>query len=167
MSKAAACMVLASVVAFAPALHADATVLTADKVLVEKAARRLTLLRAGVSLKTYRIALGTHPIGPKETQADGRTPEGAYVVDGRKADSGYHRALHISYPNAHDRSRAAALRASPGGDIMIHGAKNGMGWLGSLHRAIDWTQGCIAVTDEEIEEIWSAVPNGTPVEILP
>jgi murein L,D-transpeptidase YafK len=159
-------MALALVVASA-ALYADITVPTADKVLVEKAARRLTLLRGGVSLKTYRIALGTYPIGPKETAGDGRTPEGAYVVDARKADSGYHRALHISYPNARDKSRAAALRASPGGDIMIHGVKNGMGWLGSLHRAIDWTQGCIAVTNDEIEEIWSAVPNGTPVEIKP
>ncbi len=139
----------------------------ADRVLVEKAKRQLTLYSKGKEIKTYKIALGRNPVGPKTRQGDGRTPEGMYVVDGRKAKSAFHRALHISYPNAADRARARSLGVSPGGNIMIHGIKNGFGWMGAQHRSSDWTEGCIAVTDEEIEEIWRTVPNGTVVEIVP
>jgi murein L,D-transpeptidase YafK len=89
------------------------------------------------------------------------------VIDSRNAESHYHRALHVSYPNADDRQRAARLGVSPGGAIMIHGLPNGMGLLGASHRLYDWTLGCVAVTDDEIDEIWSLVPVGTPVEIRP
>ena len=148
-------------------LHPLPPNVTADRVLVEKAARRLTLLRNGTSLKTYRVALGRAPVGPKEFEGDQRTPEGSYRIDFHKPDSDYHLALHISYPEQHDIERAAAEGLSAGSDIMIHGLPNGRGWIGRFHRRSDWTAGCIAVTDAEIEEIWRAVPDGTPIEIRP
>jgi murein L,D-transpeptidase YafK len=139
----------------------------ADQIVVEKAARRLTLIRAGAPLKVYCVALGRAPVGAKEQEGDQRTPEGSYVIDFHKKDSDFHRALHISYPSDQDVERAVARGVSPGGDIMIHGLPNGSGWVGALHRRTDWTAGCIAVTDSEIEEIWRAVPDGTPIEIRP
>ncbi|PKN12230.1 MAG: peptidase [Deltaproteobacteria bacterium HGW-Deltaproteobacteria-4] len=139
----------------------------ADKILIEKKDRRLTLIAKGKVLKTYQIALGGNPIGPKERQGDNKTPEGTYVIDSRNRDSRYYLSLHISYPNEKDKKRAKQLGVSPGGDIMIHGIKNGFSWVGDLHTGVDWTKGCIAVTDEEIEEIDRLVPNGTIVEIRP
>ena len=139
----------------------------ADKILIEKKERRLTLISKGKALKTYKIALGGNPNGPKERQGDNKTPEGTYVIDSRNRDSRYHLSLHVSYPNEKDKKRAKELDVSPGGDIMIHGIKNGFSWVGSSHAEIDWTKGCIAVTDEEIEEIDRLVPNGTIVEIRP
>jgi len=139
----------------------------ADKVLIEKNERRLTLLSEGEVIKTYKIALGGNPVGPKERQGDNKTPEGTYIIDSRNRDSGYHLSLHISYPNEKDKMRAKELGVSPGGDIMIHGIKNGLSWVGASHAEVDWTKGCIAVADEEIEEIDKLVPNGTIVEIRP
>ena len=138
-----------------------------DRILIEKSARRLMLISQGEVLKSYKIALGGNPIGPKERQGDNKTPEGTYVIDGRNKDSRYHLSLRISYPNERDKKRAKELGASPGGDIMIHGIKNGLSWVGDAHAGIDWTKGCIAVTDEEIEEIDKLAPNGTIVEIRP
>jgi murein L,D-transpeptidase YafK len=125
------------------------------------------LFSKGDVLKTYRIALGGNPEGPKERQGDNKTPEGIYFIDARNRDSQYHLSLHISYPNEHDKQRAKELGVSPGGDIMIHGIKNGFSWVGDAHAETDWTKGCIAVTDGEIEEIEKLVPNGTIVEIRP
>ena len=139
----------------------------ADKVLIEKKARRLTLFSNGEVIKSYKIALGGDPVGPKERQGDNKTPEGFYTIDSRNRDSDYHLSLRISYPNENDKMRAKALGVSPGGDIMIHGIKNGFAWVGGLHARLDWTQGCIAVTDKEIEEIDRLVPDGTTVEIRP
>ena len=139
----------------------------ANKVLVLKSERKLMLLDHERVLKTYRISLGGDPVGPKTRQGDHRTPEGLYVIDRRNARSQFHRALHISYPNAQDRARARRLGVSPGGDIYVHGLPNGQGWIGAAHTLHDWTDGCIAVTNEEIEEIWRAVPDGTPIEIRP
>jgi murein L,D-transpeptidase YafK len=139
----------------------------ADRIVVEKAARTLTLFRGTTPLKVYRIALGSEPLGPKREEGDHRTPEGFYTIDRRKADSDFHLALHISYPNQEDVAWAAARGVSAGSDIMIHGLPNGSNWIGTLHRRKDWTDGCIAVTDEEIEEIWRAVPDGTTVQIRP
>jgi len=138
-----------------------------DRILIEKNARRLMLISQGEVLKSYKIALGGNPIGPKERQGDSKTPEGTYVIDGRNEDSRFHLSLHISYPNERDKKRAKELGVSPGGDIMIHGIKNGFSWVGDAHTAVDWTKGCIAVTDEEIEEISKVAPNGTVVEIRP
>lgn len=139
----------------------------ADRVMVEKSARRLTLLQQGVILKKYYIALGRSPIGHKRREGDGRTPEGLYRVDSRKLDSAFHLALHISYPNSRDMDAARKKGINPGGAIMIHGLRNGLGWVGRLHRVVDWTAGCIALTDWEMEELWRAVPDGTPIEIRP
>jgi len=138
-----------------------------DKILIEKKERRLTLILRGEALKTYKIALGGNPEGPKERQGDNKTPEGTYVIDSRNKGSRYHLSLHISYPNEKDKKRAKELGVSPGGDIMIHGIKNGFSWAGDSHAEVDWTKGCIAVTDEEIEEIEKLAPNGTIVEIRP
>jgi tetratricopeptide (TPR) repeat protein len=139
----------------------------ADRILIEKKERRLTLFSKGKVLKAYQIALGGNPNGPKERQGDNKTPEGTYVIDSRNRNSRYHLSLHISYPNEKDKKRAKELGVSPGGDIMIHGIKNGLSWVGDMHTEVDWTKGCIAVTDEEIEEIDSVVPRGTIVEIKP
>lgn len=142
--------------------------LKADKILVLKSARKLQLLKNGVVLKTYPIALGGHPLGPKRVLGDGKTPEGVYTIDGRQPHSHYHLALHISYPNAADRARAAAGDRDPGGDIEIHGLP---GWyegpLDPVHFDKDWTNGCVSVGDRAIEEIYAAVDIGTPIEIRP
>ncbi len=138
-----------------------------NKILIEKKERRLTLISKDKVLKSYKIALGGNPNGPKEKLGDNKTPEGTYIIDSKIRDSRYHLSLHISYPNEKDKRRAKELGVSPGGDIMIHGLKNGFSWIGDLHRDYDWTKGCIAVTDEEIEEIARLVPNGTIVEIKP
>jgi len=139
----------------------------ADRIIVQKKARIMELMHAGQVLKTYKIALGGEPLGAKTMQGDHRTPEDDYVINSRNAHSQFHRSLHISYPNAADRERARKLGVGPGGDIYIHGLPNGYGFIGAAHRARDWTDGCIAVTDQEIEEIWKLVENGTAVEIRP
>ena len=145
-------------------LPADAA---ADRVVVEKAARRLMLMQGDRILKSYGVSLGGAPEGHKRQEGDERTPEGSYLLDSRKEDSIAHLALHVSYPDSADVRQAAEREVSPGGRIMVHGIVNGLGWLGRLHRLYDWTDGCIAVTNPEIEEIWRAVPVGTPIEIRP
>lgn len=137
----------------------------ADAVLVDKSDRKLVLLRDGKPIREYRISLGANPEGHKTQEGDERTPEGDYVIDWRNADSIAHLSLHISYPNRNDHEQAKARGVDPGGNIMIHGLLNGWGWLGRVHRRWDWTNGCIAVTDAEVREIWSLVPDGTPIEI--
>jgi murein L,D-transpeptidase YafK len=139
----------------------------ADRIVVAKAAREMVLLANGQVLKTYQVALGRNPVGPKEMEGDRKTPEGTYVIDFRNPKSAYHRALHISYPSPDDLRRASENGVSPGGDIMIHGLRKGAEWAGADHRYFDWTKGCIAVTNEEIEEIWRVVLDGTPIEIRP
>lgn len=139
----------------------------ADKVLVLKSKRTMTLLGKGSVLKTYKVALGKQPVGKKYCAGDKRTPEGEYVIDSRKADSRFHLALHVSYPNETDLQTSENLDVSPGGDIMIHGLPNGYEDVDEFHRITDWTDGCIAVTNEEMEEIWMLVPDGTPIEIKP
>ncbi len=141
--------------------------LQADYIIVEKSKRRLTLLHQGQVLKYYRISLGRDPVGPKIREGDDRTPEGLYHIDYRLRDSAYHLALHISYPGPADLERARRLGVDPGGDIMIHGIGGAMQKVGDLHPLFDWTNGCIAVTDREIEEIWRLTPVGTPIRILP
>ena len=138
-----------------------------DRIRIEKSTRRLMLISQGEVLKSYKIALGGNPIGPKERQGDNKTPEGTYVIDARNRESRFHLSLHISYPNERDKKRAKELGVSPGGDIMIHGIKNGFSWVGDAHTGVDWTKGCIAVTDQEIVEIDKLAPNGTIVEIRP
>lgn len=150
-----------------PAPQHDAPEQKADSILILKKDHILELLAGGKVIRTYKVALGRGGLAPKEREGDGRTPEGHYIIDSRTAESHYHKALHVSYPNADDRKRAAKLGVAPGGAIMIHGLPNGMGSIGAAHRLYDWTLGCIAVTDEEIDEIWNLAPIGTPVEIRP
>jgi murein L,D-transpeptidase YafK len=142
-------------------------VVQVDRIIVNKARRELLLLHGESLLRSYRIALGRNPVGPKAGEGDGKTPEGRYSIDRRNPKSSYHLSLHISYPNDSDRDRACERGVDPGGDVMIHGLRNGEGHIGQAHRKTDWTQGCIAVTDEEMEEIWELVEDGTPIEINP
>ena len=142
----------------------------ADRVVVYKAQRKLCLLKDGEVVRTYRIALGRNPEGHKQEEGDSRTPEGLYVLDYRNAHSRYHLSIHISYPNNADRERARARGVSPGGDIMIHGYPDGSfksWWSRYWFLGRDWTDGCIAVSDEAMEEIWRSVADGTEIEIRP
>jgi len=139
----------------------------ADAIVILKKDHVMELLAAGKVIRTYRVALGQGGLLPKQKEGDARTPEGRYVIDAKSEHSKYHKALHVSYPDAADRRRAARMGVSPGGAIMIHGLPNGKGWVGGRHRLFDWTLGCIAVTDEEIDEVWTLVAVGTPVEIRP
>src|SRR4029077_3904013 len=141
--------------------------LQADKIIIVKSARTMTLFNADKVLKTYKVALGTVPVGPKRIEGDHKTPEGSYTIDARNSHSRFHLSLHVSYPSAADRERARKLGSRPGGAIMIHGLENHFAYLGALHRQTDWTDGCIAVTNAEIEEIWKLAPVGTRVEIRP
>lgn len=136
-----------------------------DRIVLKKSERELILMSGNAVVKSYKVALGKNPVGHKKQEGDNRTPEGRYVIDRHNPNSAFHLSLHISYPSASDRDRAQRDGVRPGGDIMIHGLKNGMGWIGPLHRLMDWTQGCVAVTNEEIEEIYSLVADGTPIEI--
>jgi len=148
-------------------LAAIAAPVQADKIIVLKSARSMTLLSGGKALKTYKVALGSVPVGPKQVEGDHKTPEGDYIIDAKNQHSQFHLSLHISYPSAADQQRARNLGARPGGAIMIHGLAAPFAYLGPLHRQTDWTDGCVAVTNAEIEEIWKLVPVGTRVEIRP
>lgn len=136
-----------------------------DRILIEKSARRLTVYRDGEVLRSYRVALGFAPDGDKLREGDGRTPEGRFRIDRRNPESAYHLSLGLDYPQKDDLIRAAAGGYSPGGEIFIHGQPNA--FLGKATLRHDWTAGCIAVSDAEIEELWRITPIGTEVEIRP
>ncbi len=137
-----------------------------DKVFVDKSERRLQLLSADKVIKSYPIALGGNPIGHKQEEGDQRTPIGLYTLDYKNEKSQYYRSIHVSYPNAVDKAQAKKRGVSPGGAIMIHGQKNGFGALAMLNQQRDWTAGCMAVTNDEMDEIMAAVKVGTPIEIV-
>jgi murein L,D-transpeptidase YafK len=139
----------------------------AEKIMVVKSAHTMSLMSGSEVFRSYKIARGRSPVGAKSQRGDHKTPERNYIVDAKKSESRFHRALHISYPNQADRERAGRLGVNAGGDVETHGIQNGLGWLGALHRRMDWTDGCIAVTDDEIDEVWKMVDVGTPVEIRP
>lgn len=164
---AAASLAPALLVALQAAAAPLARGIDADQIVIDKSERTLTVFWHGVPLKVYRVALGGDPVEPKRKQGDQRTPQGRYLVSKRLEDSTYHLALHLSYPNEDDRARARAERVNPGGAIEIHGLRPGYEWLGSAHVLFDWTDGCVAVTNTEIEELWRVAPIGTPVEIRP
>jgi murein L,D-transpeptidase YafK len=124
-----------------------------DRIVIEKSARTLTLMSDGKAQKTYKVALSREPVGAKEREGDHKVPEGDYLADSKNPHSRFHLALHISYPNAADKERARKLGVKPGGNIEIHGLDSKYAWVGGLQRQIDWTDGCIAVTNSEIEEI--------------
>jgi murein L,D-transpeptidase YafK len=139
----------------------------ADRVLVDKSEARLYLLKDGKVVKGYPVAFGADPVGHKQQEGDERTPEGDYVLDYKKSDSAFHKAIHISYPNAEDRARAKARGVKPGGLIMIHGQKNGLGWLSLITQLFNWTDGCIALSNADMDEVWATVDAGTPITIRP
>ena len=137
-----------------------------DKVFVDKSARTLQLLSNNKVIKSYHIALGGNPIGHKQQQGDKRTPTGSYTLDYKNEKSKFYRSIHVSYPNATDKARAKSRGVNPGGDIMIHGQTNGFGHLAGLNQQRDWTDGCIALTDDEMDEVMAAVKVGTAIEII-
>jgi murein L,D-transpeptidase YafK len=139
----------------------------ADKVVVIKSKRLMMLLKDGEILKSYKVSLGKNPIGPKMQEGDQKTPEGAYVLDSKRSNSRFYLAIHISYPNKSDIANAQKLGVSPGNGIAIHGLPKDLEDIDKFQRRLDWTDGCIAVTNAEIEEIWQLIAEGTPIEIKP
>ena len=137
----------------------------ADSVLLDKSDEKLYLLKDESVIAEYSISFGANPEGHKQQEGDERTPEGGYVLDYKKADSVFYKAIHISYPNEADKKSAAARGVDPGGAIMIHGQRNRLGWLSFITQRFNWTDGCIAVTNGEMDEIWNSVSANTPIEI--
>lgn len=139
----------------------------ADKIIVEKANRILKLIKDDKVIASYHIALGGNPIGHKEQEGDNKTPEGLYTLDFKKPDSAYYKAIHISYPNAEDIKNAKKKGVSPGSAIMIHGQKNGYGAFAAVTQQYDWTLGCIALTNSDMDIVWNSIKIPTPIEIKP
>jgi murein L,D-transpeptidase YafK len=158
--------ILFSIDKYIPALLAE-KLPKADKVLVKKSERKLFLIKNGSVVKSYDIGLGKNPVGSKQREGDSKTPEGKYILDYRNPESDYHLSLHISYPDKNDLQRADRNGYSAGGDIMIHGKPNYLGWLPFIYDKKDWTDGCVAVGNIDIEEIWNAVEDSTAIEIQP
>lgn len=139
----------------------------ADKVLVIKSESTLYLKKGGNTIKEYHVVFGADPKGHKQQEGDEKTPEGNYILDYKKPDSAFYKAIHISYPDAQDKHRAKSAGVDPGGLIMIHGQKNGFGWFSWITQRFNWTNGCIAVSNSDMDDIWSLVDSGTPIEIRP
>lgn len=155
---------------FTPGQVTASELRSADRILVEKSLRKMHLFSDGKRIKTYRIALGFSPTGHKQMEGDGKTPEGRYTIESKNSQSAFHLSLKVSYPSNADIARSRSLGVSPGGDIMIHGFPNDpikFDRVFEVHPLIDWTRGCIAVTNEEIEEIFELVQVGTLIEIKP
>ena len=140
---------------------------SADKVLVEKGKRKLHLLRNGKPFRSFDIALGMAPEGHKQEEGDSKTPEGLYRLDARNPESDFFLSIHVSYPNAQDRRRAQQKGVSPGGQIMIHGQPNEPSYSAAFYRSNDWTDGCIAVSNSDMIDIWLMTPDNVPIEIRP
>ncbi len=149
----------------APARAADFPL--ADKVLVEKGKRQLHLLKNGIPFRTFKIALGLAPEGDKVQEGDQKTPEGVYMLDARNPDSDYFLSIRISYPDARDRADARAKGVDPGGQIMIHGQPNLPTFSQAYYAREDWTNGCIAVSNSDMIDIWLMTPDRVPIEIVP
>ena len=139
----------------------------ADFVLVIKSKSKLYLKRRGKTLKAFHVVFGKNPNGPKLKQGDERTPEGRYVLDYKKEDSAFYKSIHISYPNEKDKQQAEEMGVNPGGQIMIHGQKNGFIWPASITQLFNWTDGCIALSNRDMDEVWKSVDAGTPILIRP
>ena len=140
---------------------------TADYVLVVKSESRLYLMREGKELASFKVVFGANPKGHKQQQGDERTPEGIYTLDYKNPNSSFYKSIHISYPNAEDRKKARQRGVDPGGDIMIHGQRNGYEIFSPIAQFFNWTDGCIAVNNRDMDVIWKAVKTGTPIEIRP
>ena len=139
----------------------------ADMVTISKSEKLLYLQNEGKVFASYPVSLGSNPVGHKEKEGDNRTPEGIYTIDARMESSSYFKSLHISYPNSTDIKQAKAKGFAPGGNIMIHGQKNGFGWAAFIVQYFNWTRGCIALTNDNMEKVWQSVQVGTKIEIKP
>lgn len=137
-----------------------------DKILVEKSKRQMCVFSNGKKIKTYRVSLGFHPRGKKRFEKDGKTPEGKYYIVSKNSQSVAHKSFGISYPNAADKKYAAQRGKSAGGHIMIHGMMNGLGYWSKFHRFIDWTGGCIALTNSEMDDLFNHIDVGCEIEIV-
>jgi len=173
-ARATAVVAVALVLLAAPGARAGSTehttapsAPTPDAILIIKSEHRLYLMHDGLPVRSYAIALGLSPVGPKRQEYDFRTPEGRYVIDARRPNSRYFRALHVSYPNSEDRKQAAQRHVPAGRDIMIHGLPNVMQKPLSYYRTQDWTNGCIALSNEDLLDLWALVRDRIPVEIIP
>lgn len=141
--------------------------LKADAVLVIKSEKRLYLMLKGVPFASFPVTFGANPTGHKQEQGDERTPEGHYLLDYKNPNSKFYKSIHISYPNAKDRASARGRGVDPGGDIMIHGQKNGWEWASPLVQFFSWTDGCVALSNRDMDRVWTAISPGTPIEIRP
>ncbi len=141
------------------------TLASVDLVKVDKSANKMYLLDGEKTVKEYHIALGANPQGHKQQEGDERTPEGVYTLDYKKEDSSFYRAMHISYPNQQDIESAKARGVSPGGFIMVHGQRNGLAWMAPISQNFNWTNGCIALTNKEMDEFMTLVATGTKIQI--
>jgi murein L,D-transpeptidase YafK len=148
-------------------LYGPADIQSVSKVVVRKGERRLYLMDGEDVVRSYRISLGDNPEGHKLYEGDERTPEGDYTLDWRNTESDFYKSIHISYPSEQDRELASAWGLNPGGSIMIHGLPNNVGDLAFAYAGLDWTDGCIAVTNKEMDEIWQLVSDGTTISIQP
>lgn len=139
---------------------------TADFIVVDKSRRLLHLLKEGVIIRSYRVSLGGKPLGAKHQEGDNKTPEGLYSIDSKNSASDYTLSLHVSYPNQDDINWARQHGVSPGGDIMIHGLPNAWWKRAFIHDGMDWTKGCVAINhDDQIDEVFTFVKTGTPIEL--
>jgi murein L,D-transpeptidase YafK len=138
-----------------------------ELVRVLKSEHKLQLMAAGKIMHEFKVALGSNPKGHKQQEGDGKTPEGVYTLDYKKSDSAFHRAIHISYPNGADIASAKTRGVGPGGSVMIHGQKNGLSWLSFISQRFDWTNGCIALNNADMEVLWAEIREGTIIEIIP
>ncbi|MGC3944992.1 MAG: L,D-transpeptidase family protein [Chryseolinea sp.] len=162
-------LVIAAAVAgyyFYPESRLESSIII-DSLVVLKRERVMKAYHNGELLKTYKIAIGQNSIGDKEFEGDKRTPEGQYHINGRNSNSGYHKNLAISYPDTRDCADAKAKGVSPGGDVKIHGLRNGLGFIGKFHRLFNWTAGCIAVTNDEVDELYRSVSPNAAIVIMP
>lgn len=139
----------------------------ADLVVVEKSKHLLSIYKAGKLLATYHAAFGGNPTGTKQKEGDKRTPEGRYILDYRLENNAYHKAFHISYPNAKNIENAKKLGVPPGSAIMVHGQKSGFEWASPVVQRFNWTRGCVALANDDIDQMWAMVDSGTPIEIKP
>ncbi|WNV06637.1 L,D-transpeptidase family protein [Candidatus Methylospira mobilis] len=138
-----------------------------ESVRVLKSEHKLQLLSANEVTREFHAVFGSNPLGHKTQEGDGKTPEGVYLLDYKKSDSAFHKAIHISYPGERDIASAQARDMEPGGLIMIHGQKNGLGWLSFISRYLNWTNGCIALSNADMDQVWDLVKEGTKIELLP
>jgi len=159
--------VVVAIASFAPSTAIAGDFPVADKVLIEKEKRKLHLMRDGKPFRTFDIALGMAPIGDKNEEGDFKTPEGSYLLDARNPNSDYFLSIHISYPNRADRTTARKKGVNPGGEIMIHGQPNTPTYSAGYYKLADWTNGCIAVSNSDMIDIWLMTPDSVAIEILP